>query len=67
MELLQWCFHLVPGDDGDVCMPVALVRAVRPPLDAGPHVVRVRARDAATGAIGEAVTGLTRNEEGYGF
>jgi hypothetical protein len=48
-------------------MPVALVQAVRPPLDPGPHTVRVHVIDAESGARGEAVTDFTSNEAGFGF
>lgn len=67
VEMLQWYYHRIPGDDGDTYMPVALVQAVRPPLDPGPHAVRVRVTDGATGSTGQAVTWFTSNEKGFGF
>ena len=67
VELLQWYWHRIPGDDGDVYMPMALVQAARPGLDAGVHRVRVRIVDEVTGATGAAVTWVTSNEKGLGF
>lgn len=67
VELIQWYHHRIPGDKGDVYMPVALVQAERPPLDPGTHTVRVRITDEETGATGEAVTYFTSNAAGFGF
>lgn len=67
VELLQWYWHRIPGDDGDVYMPVAIVQAVRPPLGVGSHRVRVRIADVGTAATGVAVTWFTSNEKGFGF
>lgn len=67
VEMLQWYHHRLPGEDGDVYMPMALIQAARPPLEPGSHVVRVRITGARSGAQGEAVTYFTSNAAGFGF
>lgn len=48
-------------------MPMIVAQFVRPKLEEGKHLLRVRLTDRATGEIGEGITHFVSNQKGLGF